>query len=96
MSDNELNIFANLPARHQHAQRLNYHALNDGSDEEASQEDHIFKKPRLTLQSTIDSFVSNESILPEDSASQVQPNPSMITESSQSDISLPSGSLPNP
>ncbi len=44
MSDNELNIFANLPARHQHAQRLNYHALNDNSDEEAFQKNHIFKK----------------------------------------------------
>jgi hypothetical protein len=47
MSDNELDTFANLPARYQHAQRLNYHALNDGSDGEAPEEDHIFKKPQL-------------------------------------------------
>jgi hypothetical protein len=26
-------------------QRVNYHAINDGSDEEAPEEDHIFKKP---------------------------------------------------
>jgi hypothetical protein len=26
------------------ARRLNYHALNNGSDEEAPGEDHIFKK----------------------------------------------------
>jgi hypothetical protein len=44
MSDNELDAFANLPTRYQCAQRLNYHAL---------EEDHIFKKLRLTLESTL-------------------------------------------
>jgi hypothetical protein len=68
LSDNEVNAFVDLPACHQHAQRLNYHALDDGSDEEAPKEDHIFKKPRLTSQSTIDSFASYEFILPEVSA----------------------------
>jgi hypothetical protein len=106
MSDSELDIssfnntdtsFINLPTRSQRSQRLNYHVLNDGSDEEAISEDRIFKKPRLTSQSTIDSFVSNELIRPENSASQLLPNPFTITESSlelefsinsSSDISL--------
>jgi hypothetical protein len=70
MSHNELNAFVNLPTHYQCIRRLNYHALNDGSDEE----DHIFKKLRLTSQSTIDSFSSHELILPEDPASQVLPN----------------------
>ncbi len=48
MSDSELdtsslhNIDAlsiNLPARSQHSQRLDYHILNDGSDEETISED---------------------------------------------------------
>ena len=98
MSDNKLDTFAILPAHYQRAQRLNYYALNDGSDEEAPEEDQIFKKPRLTSQSTInsstiDSSISYELILPEDSASQILLNPSIPTESSQSDISLPSGPL---
>jgi hypothetical protein len=45
MSDSELDPFANLPACYQRAQRLDYHALNDSSDEEAPEDDHIFKKP---------------------------------------------------
>jgi hypothetical protein len=92
MSDNELTAFVNLPTRYQRARRLKCHALNDGSDEEAPEEDHIFKKPRLTSQSTIDSLSSHELIFPEDSASQVLPT----IDSSQSDTSLPSGSFPNP
>jgi hypothetical protein len=71
MSDNELNAFTNLPTHHQCARRLNYHALNDGSDKGVSEEDHIFKKLRLTSQYTINIFSSHELILPEDSARQV-------------------------
>ena len=101
MSDNEPDTFAILPPRYQHAQRLNYHALNNGSDEEVPEEDQIFKKPQLTSQSTInsstiDSSISYELILPEDSASQVLPNLSIPTESSQSDISLSSRPLLDP
>lgn len=52
MSDNELDAFANFPARSQRVRRLKYHAPNDGSDEEPPEEDYIRKNPQLTLQST--------------------------------------------
>jgi hypothetical protein len=78
----------NLPIRYQRARKLNYHALNNGSDEEVPGEDHIFKKLWLTSQSTIDSFSSHELILPEDSASQVLSNlsKSLPKKKKQSDI----------
>ena len=79
MSDSEADTFDNLPAYYQLAQKLDYQAPGEG---------HIFKKPRLTLQSTIESFVSNELILSGDSASQVLPNLSIITDSSHSNTSL--------
>jgi hypothetical protein len=58
MPDNELKAFVNLPICYQRAWRLNYHAHNDGSNEEAPEEDHVFKKLQLTSQSTIDGFAS--------------------------------------
>jgi len=62
-----------LPPRPQRSQRIDYHLLNGGSDEEDI-EDHIRKKPRL------DPPLSRlESIDPEDSASQLHlstPTPS--------------------
>jgi hypothetical protein len=67
--------------------RVNYHAINDGSDKEA---------PELSSQSTIDSFASHELILPEDSMSHVPPSPSMVIDLPQSDIFLPSGPFLNP
>jgi hypothetical protein len=65
VSHDELNAFVNLATHYQCTRGLNYHALNDGSDEE----DHIFKKLRLTSQSTIGSFSSHELILLEGSVS---------------------------
>ncbi len=73
ISDSELDISSlhntdilsiNLPARSQRSQRLDYHVLNDGSDEETILEDRIFKKPRLIPQSD-----SNDTISPDDSTS---------------------------
>ena len=57
-----------LPPRPQRSQRIDYHFLNGGSDEDDI-EDHIRKKPRL------DSPPGRlESIGPEDSASQLHLN----------------------
>ena len=60
-----INILSiNLPARSQRSQRLDYHILNNNSDEETILENHIFKKPRLIPQSN-----SNNIINPDDSVS---------------------------
>jgi hypothetical protein len=60
---------ADLSARPQRSQRIDYHFLNDGSDEEAPSEHRVIKKPRL-----IPPPASSELIGPEDSASQLMPN----------------------
>ncbi|KAJ5474078.1 hypothetical protein N7475_003644 [Penicillium sp. IBT 31633x] len=66
---------AELPPRPQRSQRIDYHFLNGGSDEEDI-EDHIRKKPRR------DSPPGRlESIGPEDSASQLHLNLPTPTES---------------
>lgn len=46
-----------LPPR---GERVNYHALNDGSDEEAPVEDRVSKKPRLSLAAPDDSDSSED------------------------------------
>jgi hypothetical protein len=57
-----------LPPRPQRSQRIDYHLLNGGSDEDDI-EDHIRKKPRLDPPPD-----RLESIGPEDSASQLHLN----------------------
>lgn len=63
------NSLADLPARPQRSQRIDYHFLNDGSDEEAHPEHRAIKKPRLVSPPN-----TSELIGPEDSASQLTPN----------------------
>lgn len=62
-------LSANVPSRPQRSQRIDYHLLNDGSDEEAEVEDRAIKKPRLNPPSD-----RSESVGPEESASQVYLN----------------------
>ena len=78
MSDNESDapqsggssyLSANVPSRPQRSQRIDYHVLNGGSDEEADVEDRAIKKPRLNPPSN-----RYESVGPEESASQVYLN----------------------
>ncbi len=106
ISDSELNtsslhntdiLSINLPARSQRSQRLDYHVLNNGSDEETILEDRIFKKPRLIPQSD-----SNNTINPDNSASQlnlttsIQTSEQKSTINNLSDISLSSIPSINP
>src|SRR6266498_1580134 len=87
----------NLPARSQRSQRLDYHVLNDGSDEETILEDRFFKKPRLIPQSD-----SNDIISPDDSVSQsnltifIQTSEQRSTVDGLSDVSLSSTPSINP
>ena len=87
MSDNEsdaLNIEGfnypseNVPSRPQRSQRIDYHFLNGGSDEEEDVEERVIKKPRLGLPSSC-----SESVESEESSSQIRQN-----------LSTPSESLP--
>lgn len=62
----------------QRSQRIDYHLLNDGSDDEAPTEDRIFKRPRFNK-----SKESPEHITPDDSASQLEQTRSSPVESLQ-------------
>ncbi|CEL08111.1 hypothetical protein ASPCAL11264 [Aspergillus calidoustus] len=87
MSDNESDapqsggssyLSSNVPSRPQRSQRIDYHVLNGGSDEEADVEDRAIKKPRLNPPSD-----RSESVGPEESASQVYLNLPTPSESHQ-------------
>lgn len=67
-----------VPRRSQRSQRIDYHLLNDGSDDEAPTEDRIFKRPRLNNPKE-----SPEPITPDDSVSQLDQNRSSPVESLQ-------------
>lgn len=65
-----------IPRHCRRSQRIDYHLLNDGSDNEAPTEDRIFKRPRLDgLTGTL------EPITPDDSASQLDQTRSSLVES---------------
>ena len=64
--------------RSQRSQRIDYHLLNDGSDDEVPTEDRIFKRPRVN-----EPKVSPEPITPDDSVSQLVQNRSSPVESLQ-------------
>ena len=67
-----------IPRHCRRSQRIDYHLLNDGSDDEAPTEDRIFKRPRLDgLTGTL------EPITPDDSASQLDQTRSSPVESLQ-------------
>ncbi|KAJ5348632.1 uncharacterized protein N7506_001885 [Penicillium brevicompactum] len=67
-----------IPRHCRRSQRIDYHLLNDGSDDEAPTEDRIFKRPRLEgLTGTL------EPITPDDSASQLDQARSSPVESLQ-------------
>lgn len=57
-------------SRPQRAERIDYHTLNDGSDEESDASDRLPKRARTN---------DFESVHPNDSASQIQPPTPMIT-----------------
>jgi hypothetical protein len=65
-----------IPRHSQRSERIDYHLLNDGSDEEGLLEDRIFKKPRLTA-----ILHDTEPITPDDSASQLTQNRTPPSES---------------
>lgn len=69
IADSNGQLSIDLSTRPRRSQRIDYHLLNDGSDEEAEPEDHITKKPRLNSPS-----IRSISIEPEDSASQLPQN----------------------
>ncbi|KAK9364297.1 hypothetical protein V1504DRAFT_444168 [Lipomyces starkeyi] len=60
-----------------HCKRLDYRALNDGSDDETAPEDRIARStipgPVLSSQSAVDAFINipDDEILPSESASQL-------------------------
>ena len=67
-----------IPRHCRRSQRIDYHLLNDGSDDEAPTEDRIFKRPVLDgLTGTL------EPITPDDSASQLDQTRSSPVESLQ-------------
>lgn len=65
-----------IPRRSQRSQRIDYHLLNNGSDDEAPPEDRIFKRPHLNKPKE-----SPEPITPDDSVSQFNENQSASIES---------------
>lgn len=77
-----------LQKRPQRSQRLDYRLLNDGSDEEAAEEDRIDKKRRLRRTDHSDSITPNESASRCRSASPV--GESHIQEESNNDDNPPS------
>ncbi|KAK9258698.1 hypothetical protein V1519DRAFT_356565, partial [Lipomyces tetrasporus] len=66
--------------RLRHSNRIDYHLLNDGSDEEAGPEDRITKKSRLNLL-----VEGGEPITHNDSASQWTPSSVTLADSTSAD-----------
>ncbi|KAK5790595.1 hypothetical protein VI817_007882 [Penicillium citrinum] len=67
-----------ISRRPQRSQRIDYHLLNDGSDDEVPTEDRNFKRPRLNRPKG-----SPELITPDDSISQLDQDRSSLVESVQ-------------
>jgi hypothetical protein len=78
-----------LHKRSQRSQRLDYRLLNDGSDEEAAEEDRIFKKPCLIKADC------NKPITPDESASQLSQSACPTVESHQQEEINDNDNLPS-